>query len=88
MRFYPFGSGSFIPTFQVTASRADYALSASSAILGRSASVALNGSQGEPGPDGACNLLDNGPPGISRAGDDNYKGPNGTNGSVVYQNLP
>lgn len=87
MRFYPLGSGSFIPNFNVTTSIADYAASASAATVARFASVALVGAQGEQGPSGICVLLDNGPPGISRAGDENYRGPEGPNGTVTYQNL-
>lgn len=82
MRFYPLGSGSFAPTFNTTASRADYAATASAATLALHALLATSGSKGNIGPDGACNYLDNGPAGISRAGDNNFKGPQGATGTA------
>lgn len=83
MPFYPFGQNSVTQIFQTTASRADYAVTASAASVALSALSAISGSQGPIGPDGACNYLNNGPAGISRAGDDNYKGPQGPSGSVI-----
>lgn len=82
MRFYPFGSGSVVPTFDVTASMATYAGTASSATVALHAVMATFGGTGDTGPVGACNYLDNGPTGTSRTGDDNYKGPQGVAGTV------
>ena len=54
MRFYPFGSGSIDLTLAVTASVADYGLTASYATQVFTASRALNGLPGVNGANGQC----------------------------------
>jgi len=57
MRFYPFGSGSFVP-YVVSASLADYSITAEYGLRAISASLATSGSIGPAGDNGTPGTTD------------------------------
>jgi hypothetical protein len=72
MRFYPHGSGS-LPASTVSASFSVYAVSTNFSTTVLSASLAISGSRGLPGPIGAC---------IPVSGSSGSQGPTGDRGDT------